>query len=178
MIRSCVTFLMFLLAVSFSTAYAETYTWTDEQGTIHFTEELGTVPKTIRKKARRVEEIEPSPAEKPATPEPSAKDPDATVNASASVGKGESAAVETYVGKTYDQWEKDLTDREAAMTAVRKRIDEIAALLNSSATSRDEQKKLLPEHKSLTVQFNEMKAEYYQQVEIARKAGLQVNIQQ
>ncbi|HJV65757.1 MAG TPA: DUF4124 domain-containing protein [Geomonas sp.] len=33
---------------------AETYEWTDQQGTVHFTEDLGTIPKKYRKRAKRV----------------------------------------------------------------------------------------------------------------------------
>jgi hypothetical protein len=64
------------------------------------------------------------------------------------------------------------------MTALRKRIDEIAARLNGYSGSWDEQKKLLQEHKSLRDQLKGMKAEYLQQVEIARKAGFKVNIEE
>ncbi|HJV35344.1 DUF4124 domain-containing protein [Geomonas sp.] len=33
---------------------AETYEWTDQQGTVHFTEDLGSIPKKYRKKAKVV----------------------------------------------------------------------------------------------------------------------------
>lgn len=167
--------LLLLSLFSFSSAYAETFTWTDGQGTIHFTEDLGKVPERIRNKAKRVEGTESAPEETPALKEDSAKPPDATSQAVPSGGNVDDGI---YAGKTYDQWQKDLTERETAMVAVRKRIDEIAVLLKEPVINWDEQKKLMLEHNSLRAQLKEMKAGYYQQVEIARKAGLQVKIQE
>ena len=174
MTRSFATFFAFLLIVSFSAAYAETYTWTDDQGTVHYTENLGTVPQNFRKNVRSVEESELSPVNKPASPEP----PPATTRVFPASGMGKSGSAELYAGKTYDQWGKELKDREAAMITVRNRIDEIAVMLKSIADNWDEQKKLLTEYKSLADRLKDMKARYYEQVEIARKAGLQINIQQ
>lgn len=66
----CYVLLLFALP-----ALAETYIWEDDQGTVNFTEDLGSVPAKYRKKARIVGEEEPPPpegqeqAEKPAAPE-------------------------------------------------------------------------------------------------------------
>lgn len=178
MIKLHVTLLTFLLAFSLSYSYAETFTWTDEQGTVHFTEDLEKVPKEMRNKAKAVVDSEQPQKEKLSPPTPSAKDSDATLQAAPSDKDGKSSPAETYAGKTFDQWEKDFRDREAAMTAVRKRMAEITDLLRNSKFMRNEREILLAEHTSLLAQFNEMKAQYNQQVEIARKAGIQINIQQ
>ncbi len=174
MIRFYVTSFAFMLAVSVSSAYAETYSWTDEHGTIHFTEDFGKVPQKFRSKAKRENETSSSQEEKPATKAVSDKSRDMAPLVAPVGGNGNDGAF----GKKYDQVQKGLADRDAAMTAVRKRIDEIAARLNGYSGSWDEQKKLLLEHKSLRNQLKEMKAEYLQQVEAARKAGFQVNIQE
>lgn len=178
MIRSAVTLLTFMAAVSISVAHADTYTWTDEQGTIHFTEDPGTVPEKIRSRVRKVEEAEPAPQEKAVPQAPVAKVPHEATGASRAGVEGEFDPAGSYAGKTYDQWQKELGERESAMAAVRQRLDELAVLLNSFSGPWDEQKKLLLEHKSLSARFKELKAEYFQQVEIARKAGLKINIQQ
>ena len=172
----CVTLLTSLLALSLSDSYAETYTWTDKQGTAHFTEDLGQVPKNIRKTARKLEDIEPSTAVNQASPARSTTDKDSAQQA-APVDKAhnpEPAGI--YAGKTYNQWEKDLRDREAAMTVVRNRLVEIADR-SSKPIMREEREKLLAEHAPLLAQFQDLKAQYNQQVEIARKAGLEINIQ-
>jgi Domain of unknown function (DUF4124) len=175
MIRTRVIFFTFMLAACFSTASAETYSWTDAQGTVHFTEDLGKVPEKIRNKAKRENGAESAPDEKPAAKDSSVKTPDETPRTVPS-GRGDDDGI--YAGKTYDQWQKELVDREAAMITVRARIDEIAVLLKDPAINWDEQKKLMIEHNSLSAQFKEMKAQYNKQVEVARKAGLQINIQQ
>lgn len=175
MTRYYLPIIAFVAVVANSTAGAEIYSWPDEQGTLHFTEDLGKVPQKFRNKARGADETEPVMEEK-ATSAPSAKAsetlPQAVVAPAGDVDDG------SYAGKTYDQWQKELAERETAMTAVRKRIDELAEQAKAPAISWDEQKKLLLEHKSLRAQFKEMKAEYFKQVEIARKAGLTVNIEQ
>ena len=173
MIRFYGMFFAFILAVSFSSASAETYTWTDEQGTIHFTEDLGTVPEKIRRTLRK-EEMNSAPEEEPTSQVPSARAPEATLQAA----PGGDVDNGIYDGKTSEQWQKELTEQEAAMAAVRKRIDEIAILFRSPDTRKDERGKLLAEHNSLSAQFKEMKARYFELVESARKAGLTVNIQQ
>ena len=58
------TFLVVIIMAFFAvTAFAETYTWKDDQGTVNFADDLGKVPKKYRKKARIVGEEEPAPAE-------------------------------------------------------------------------------------------------------------------
>lgn len=175
MIRTRATIFTFMLAASVTTASAETYSWTDDQGTMHFTEDLGKVPEKIRKKIKREEVTEPVQEEKTAPEATPARIPEATPRTAPSGGNGDNGV---YAGKTYDQWQKELVERETAMFAVRKRIDEIAALLKDPAINWEEQKKLMLEHNALSAQFKSMKAQYNQQVEIARKAGLQINIQQ
>lgn len=174
MLRFNGTVLAFILVVSFSSASAETYTWTDDQGTIHFTEDLGTVPEKIRTKALREEEINSAPEETSPSKAPLANAPEATRQPVPSGGNGDNGI---FNGKTYEQWQNDLTEREAALEAIRKRIEEVAALRKNLAARKDERDKLFAEHKSLLEKYKEMKARYFEQVENARKAGLTVNLQ-
>lgn len=178
MIRSMVTTLVFLSVISLSAVHGEVYTWKDAQGTIHFTEDPGKVPKKLRKKVRVLEADDPAAeTSRPVQSGTGAETTGAAV-AAPEVGKGVTASGELFAGKTYDQWKKELADREASMNAVRARIDEIAAQVNSPALRMGEQQKLIAEHAALVKQFNELKEQYHQQVDIARKAGLQVNLQQ
>lgn len=162
---------------------AEIYTWTDAAGTVHFTEDLGQVPRKERRKVRRLDEDQPAPAraaETPASgdtgeaPKGAPKDIPAQESEKGQVPDG----TQRYGGKSYAQWQKDLADREAAMTAVKQRVEEIAAQVKGGNLRKDAQQKLIEEHGELVRQFNEMKAQYNQQVEAARKAGLQISIQQ
>jgi hypothetical protein len=169
MTRFYVIFFALVMTVAFSNAHAETYSWTDEQGTIHFTEDPGRIPNKFRSKALKKEEMNSVPEE-----EPAAKAPEAIPQAAPGGSERDDGI---YAGKTYEQWQKELVDRETAMTAVRKRLDEIAALFRNPDTGKDERKQLVAEYNSLSAQLKEMKAQYLEQVEIARKAGLTINIQ-
>jgi hypothetical protein len=174
MIRFYVMFFALVLAAAFSTAYAETYSWTDDKGTIHFTEDPGKVPKKFRTKALKKEETNSAPEEEPASQAIPAKTPEATLQAAPGGSERDDGL---YAGKTYEEWQKELAEREAAMSAVRKRLDEIAALFRNPDTGKDDRKQLVEEYNSLSAQLKEMKARYFEQVEIARKAGLTINIQ-
>jgi hypothetical protein len=172
MARFALMLFTLLIAASFSPASASTYSWTDEQGTINFTEDLGSVPKKYRKKARSIQGDEVSPQENTA-PLSAAK---ATQTPPSSVDNGAGPSPrETYGGKTYGQWEKGLREREDAMASVRKQVDEIDAQYKSGAIAN---KKFQETRNELLKQFSEMKAEYKEYVEAARKTGLQVNVPQ
>jgi hypothetical protein len=177
MIRIHAALFALLLAFSLSDSYADTYAWTDEQGTVHFTGDLEKVPANFRNKARMEEESTPTREDKPASPASAATGPDATPEAGPVEEAGKHAPGEIYGGKTFSQWEKDFRDREAAATDVRKRIVEITELVAKPTTSGEEKKKLLDEYTSLLAQFNEMKTQYHEQVEIARKSGLRIDIE-
>lgn len=164
-------FLAIILAGSLTSAAADTYTWTDEQSIVHYTDDPELVPKLYRAKIRKLDDYVPS------QPAPASKDQDIEQRTAPLADEGP-VVQETYAGKSYDQWAKEFTDREAAMTAVRKRIDENADQLRSSGPYWEDQKNLFAERKALLEQFKEMKAEFFQQVEIARKAGLRINIEQ
>lgn len=163
-------FLALCLLVPLSSADAETYTWADEQSIVHFTDDPGLVPKVYRNKLRKLDDDVSSQPESAA--EAVGKEGDNIPAADAGT-----VVQESYGGKSYDQWAKEFADREAAMTTVRRRIDENADLLQAGP-GRPVQERLLAERETLLAQFKELKAEYLQQVEIARKAGLQINIEQ
>ena len=180
MIRSITTTLAFLSVVSLSAAHAEVYMWKDAQGTTHFTEDLGKVPKKLRMNIRNLE------ADDSSSPTPSSpSSASATTGAEKSGNsapppvseKVETATDQLYAGKSYEQWKKEFSDREASMGEVRTRAEEIAVQVKSPALKIGEQQRLLSEHATLIKKFNEMKEQYHQQVEIARKAGLQINLQ-
>lgn len=167
--------ILVIVAGSFTSVCAETYTWTDEQGTVHFTEDPGAVPAGLRKKALMREDYFSAPA--PAVP---AKESNEALPAASPVysGAGAAGSGDLYGGKRYQQWQKELADSEEAMTAVRSRLDELAVKLKNCGTNWSLQNKLLTEYKPLEAAFKKMKVEYNQLVESARKAGLVVDIQQ
>lgn len=168
MLRSLTMLLPLLLHLFLSAAFADTYTWTDEQGTVHFTEDPGQIPKKLRGKVRKLDEDIPAPAAAPSPPAPDAGTPPAK----------ESEQPATYGGRSYGDWAKELAEREAAMKDVRSRTDEIRELLKHPGLTQDEASKLVDEYQQLSLRFQQLKAEYHQWVENARKACLTVTIQE
>ena len=155
---------------------AETYSWVDKNGTTNFTEDYSRVPKKYRGRVSKRGDMGASPLPKESV-SPSAGSsltPPAASRNTAS-GKQESP-VGNSAGKSYDQWKQELREREAAMGTIRKRVDEIDVLLKKQPTDKEQTQSLVSERNKALEQFTGMRKEYDQQVEQARKAGLQVDI--
>jgi hypothetical protein len=157
---------------------AETYSWEDETGTVNYTENYTGIPAKFRKKARKLGDMGASPVSKesvsPSTG--SSEAPPAALKDTAA-GKLESP-VGNFGGRSHDQWKQEFSEREVAMGVIRKRIDEIDALLNKRPSDREQTQSLISERNRAVEQFTEMRRHYDQQVELARKAGIQINITQ
>ncbi len=46
-----ITALFIILAILVASSYGETYRWVDEKGTVHFTDDLSTIPEKYRSNA-------------------------------------------------------------------------------------------------------------------------------
>jgi len=157
---------------------AETYSWIDDDGTYNFTEDYARVPKKYRSKLDKRDDMGASPVSKGSASPPSGPSvaPQAGPKNAAS-GKPESPAG-SFGGKSYDQWKQEFSEREVAMQAISKRVDEIDALLGKSPANTEQNRSLIAERNKAVEQFSEMRKQYDQQVELARKAGIQVDITQ
>ena len=144
---------------------AETYSWVDENGTYNFTEDYARVPKKYRKSVGTQGNMSAEPVVTPKT------DSKVLSPVTATDGKSE-LPVENSGGKSMLQWKQEFSEREAAMLAVRKRVDEIDALLKGSQSDKELAQSLIPERNKAVEQFNELRKQYDQQVELARKAGI------
>jgi len=110
-------------------ALAETYEWTDERGTVNFTEDLGKVPKKYRKRVK-VLGAEESPAPKSSVaPEPEPAQPKAD---EAQKGK------KLYGGRDESAWRKDfltangeLESAESELSALRERLQDTSKMSRS-----------------------------------------------
>ena len=155
---------------------AESYSWVDANGTYNFTEDYSHVPKKYRGKVDRRGDMGGAPlAMKPLSPATGAIASPPTALKNAPAGKPESPA-ENNAGKKYNQLKQEFSEREAAMWLVRKRVDEIDTLLKDTASDKEQAQRLVSERDKAVEQFNEMRKQYDQQVELARKAGIQVDI--
>lgn len=151
---------------------AETYSWVDETGTYNFTEDYARVPKKYRKSVGKRGNMtsEPVPTE-PVLSTSGSKVVPGESSKNAVSGKPETAGA-NFGGKSFDQWKQEFSEREAAMLAIRKRVDEIDALLKGSQSDKEQAQSLIPERNKAVEQFNELRKQYDQQVELARKAGI------
>lgn len=175
MSRSLVVLLPLLLLLVVTAASADMYTWTDTEGTVHFTENPAEIPRPFRSTMRKLGETPSSPQVPPPSPPPEATAAPAPRTTAPPAAGGSGG---TYGGRSFEEWSKEFSEREAAMTAIRKRIVEVQGLLQGGSRDREASSKLATEHQQLTAQFKGMKAEYFQRVEIARKAGLTINLQE
>lgn len=157
---------------------AETYSWVDQNGTYNFTEDYSRVPKKYRSRVN----IQGDMGARPVPKESVSPSPGSSVAPPADLKNTAAGKLETSVGnfggKSYDQWKQEFSEREAAMGAIKKRVDEIDALLNKRPSNREQTQTLISERNKAVEQFTEMRKQYDQQVELARKAGVQVDITQ
>ncbi len=152
-----------------TTVSADVYSWTDDQGTVHFTEDPAEVPKQLRGSSRRSTD-----EAAPAAREPAPGDGEGTPVAE---GKPAPAPTESYNFTTKEEWQGELRRQEAAMEELYKRLDGIAAQFRNPQGSTAERRELAATHRQLTTEYNEQKGRYYRLVEAARKAGFPVDLQ-
>lgn len=161
-------------------ASGQVYTWTDDQGTVHYTEDRATVPVKLRHKVRTLEEGTPAPEATATDPETAAAPPPAVAAQTPTEKLSEPVAVaplELPAFTTQDQWQAELQRREAALAGVRQKLDEIAAVLKTMPRLTNEKAQLEKSHRTLWSQYNDMRAQYFAVVEAARKAGFPVNLE-
>ena len=141
-------------------AMAETYTWTDERGTVNFTEDLGKVPKKYRKKARIIggDNAEaPPPAEAPEQKPAAGGVPK---DAAAPVPEKDREKV-LYGGKEGAEWSREfatvraeLKSSEDQLVDTRKRMDDTSGMsrneyLSLQLTIRNMERRVLELRKRL-----------------------------
>lgn len=133
--------LVALFLMSFAVpAMAETYTWTDDRGTMNFTEDYGRIPKKYRKKARKVGEENAAPpavetGEAPAAIKPAL--PVETKEQAPEAVKGEKKA--QYGGKDGEAWRNEFGKMRADLKAAEDQLVESRSRLDdTSRMSRSE----------------------------------------
>lgn len=167
--RGIVVSISFLLALGTS-LHAETYSWTDEYGTVNFTENKADIPKKYRKRVRQhgdssVDEGAEKALIKPILPPKTSKTPDA----SGTAAPKESPAL--YSGKTYDQWKNELENAETTMMATRSKIEEMDGQIKKGISVRENMKVQIGERNKLMEKYNQLRADYEKLLESAKKAG-------
>jgi hypothetical protein len=155
---------------------AETYSWVDDSGTYNFTEEYSRVPKKYRNKVGKRGDMGASPAlNETVSPSTGAGTAPPADPKNALAGKPQAAAG-NFGGRSFEQWKQEFGEREAAMGVIRKRVAEIDVLLKANASDKEQTRVLVAERNKAAEQITEMRKQYDQLAEQARKAGIQVNI--
>ena len=167
---SIIVAILMLLAVQVE---AVTYMWEDNQGTVSFTEDLGSIPQKYRKKAKIVgeEDVAPSAAEQ-TKEEFKAGQRDK--------GRGETIeqavpAVQkkTYGKKSGDTWRREFAQNRMDIKASEDQLDEHRGLLkDTSKMSRGEYLSIQLDVKSAESRLQRLKAKRDALTEEANRAGV------
>jgi len=119
-------------------AMAETYTWTDKNGTVNFSDDYYSVPKQYRKKVRKLGDMNAAPASTD-TGKPSA---------SASGGPGTSEtnpAGGLYGGKKAEVWRQEFKAREAEYKQLESQLAQLESLIKNPVGISQERMRGLPQ---------------------------------
>lgn len=155
---------------------AEIYSWTDAQGTIHFTEDISSVPKQYRKKLR----VRDGGAVPPAITEPLPSPRSDTAAKPAAMAGGETsapagkAAHGTYGGRSAAAWQAEFREKRAALQTVDDQIKQLQADMQrtKNVTSAEKIAELNARRAALSRQYEAAAASLNRLVEQANQAGL------
>lgn len=154
---------------------AETYSWTDDSGTINFTEEYSSIPGKYRKKVRKRDDIsgQAVPASPPADPAGGkGKKPEelritGNSDTQADTGNG------LYGGKKGEEWRPEFQARGAEVKRLEHQLIQLEALIkNPVGISRKRMFGLPQEFKETQRQYNDAVKHYNELNDAANKAGL------
>jgi hypothetical protein len=153
---------------------AETYTWTDKSGTVNFSDDYSSVPKQYRKHARRLGDMDvtPAPADagrsgggQPSRP--------ATTRTETPGAPGAKSDDGLYGGKKAETWRQEFRAREADYRQLDSQLAQLEELIKKPAGISMERFQALPqEFKDTQKRYNEAIKAYNDLNEAANKAGL------
>lgn len=104
-------------------AVAATYEWTDAAGTVHFTEDLGSVPKKYRKKVKVLGGDESGTPQTTVINEPAAQKPKAD----------EQKGKKLYAGKDEGTWRKEIDAARRELEASQSNLLELKARMSDTS---------------------------------------------
>jgi hypothetical protein len=114
-------------------ALAQTYEWTDRSGTVHFTEDLGKVPKKYRKKVKVIGDDTGEPRVTETT------EPTKGKSAREAGGKEKEKEKKLYGGKDEAAWRNDFRNARRAVQQTESDLsDQTGRLADTSKMSRSE----------------------------------------
>lgn len=161
-------------------AFGETYSWLDDRGTMHFTEDLSRVPKKFRKKMRVQTDL-PSGTAEDAQPASANRSPDPGSQPKNTASQVNSAfsgdANRLYGGKSEASWRTDLGRYEAELRRQEMTLDQLKQQITTPAGgARERLAELTRKYNEARDTYNRTYSEYSDLLESARKAGLVVEM--
>ncbi len=167
------TILLALLLLLPLPSLAATYSWTDHDGTMHFTDDIGAVPRKYRAKALRQQAAEEGGSVgsnlTTATPETQPNQPAPVPAAPQNVAKG------SYGGKSGAEWQQQFRALKAERDKVEKEREEQRRQVEEAAKkpiSVQQANELNQRTKQLNDSYEGIRQRYNQLVEQAYQAGL------
>jgi len=166
--------LMLLLPVS---SGAASYSWTDPAGTVHFTDDLGSVPSKYRAKAlRQAAGEETLPDAQPAA----AAAPDARPKPDGTAGKTAAPVAEAVTPSTKfgdrsaAEWQQQFQALRGQMKTIEKKFEGLRGETGDGKKllSKQEITDINARNKQLNEEYEAVRLRYNQMVEQAGKAGL------
>ncbi|NVN91881.1 MAG: hypothetical protein HXX11_14940 [Desulfuromonadales bacterium] len=159
---------------------AETYSWLDESGTFHFTEDLSRVPKKYRNKVNLHGDMSSGQAQIPATAgstKMGAGDPSRAAVSAGKAALSPDDPQKLYGGRTEAAWRSDLTTQERELHRLEGVLDQLRKKVTApSGVSRDRLAELKREYNETRTVYDRKYAIYSDSLESARKAGFTVEI--
>jgi hypothetical protein len=158
---------------------AETYSWLDDSGTFHFTEDYSRIPKKYRNKVSRRGDM--SSVQAPATDTPEKTGAGGSPKADASGGKaaansGGSNSKQLFGGKTEDAWRSDAALQEQELIRLEGSLETLRKQTLTPGISREHFAELKKEYDETRATYNQKYEIYSKLLESAKKAGLQVEM--
>ena len=168
---SIIVAILVLLAVQVE---AVTYMWEDSQGTVSFTEDLGSIPQKYRKKAKILG------AEEDVAPSAPVQMKEEPITGQKNVGKGETVEQaapaekkKTYGGKSGETWRREFAQNRADIKASEDQLDELQGRLkDTSKMSRSEYLSINLDIKTVESRLKRLNAKRDAMTEEARRAGV------
>jgi hypothetical protein len=158
---------------------AETYSWLDDSGTFHFTEDYSRIPKKYRKKVNRRGDMSSGQTQAPATDAPDKAGAGGSPKAGASGGKAAAnpnGSGQLFGGRTEEAWRSDAAIQEQELNRLEGALDVLRKQVKDHALSRERLAELKKEYDETRATYNQKYEDYSKLLESAKKAGLQVEM--
>jgi hypothetical protein len=149
-------------------AGAETYNWTDDNGTFNFTDDLSSVPRKYRSKARLDLDSDPLTIPDTAAGQQGKVGAEQGV-AGEKVGSTAQGGKNLFGGRTLEDWIYELSQKESELTRLKQQLVSRKAELNGTVEERN---RLMKEYNNMGTEYNQKAAAYNEVVEAARQAGV------